>query len=264
MNIIVVDDEPLALRDLVRALEEILPNCAPRALSSPRATMDYANSSPVDIAFLDIEMPGMNGLQLAKELKDLRPDVHIIFVTSYDQYAVDAFALHATGYLLKPVRMDDLRRELSFVYDHLPRTDTHKPFVRTFGGFEVFVDGTPLAFKRSKAKELLALLVDRRGCGVSLREACATLWEDEPFSPARKSYYHTIVASLRQTLATAGIDAILLKSWNSLSVDTRLFECDSYRFLDGDPIAINTYHGTYLPSYPWAEFSIVSTWKKPE
>lgn len=256
MNIIAVDDEPLALEDLVNALKEALPSCNPCAVTTPRAALEHIHNWPVDVAFLDIEMPGQNGLSLAKDIKDLWPKAHIIFVTSYEQYALDAFALHATGYLLKPVIAENLRRELTFIYAHTNQIDTPRTVIRTFGGFEIVVDGVPLVFKRAKAKELLALLVDKQGCGVSMREACASLWEDEPFSATQKSYYQTIVASLRSTLESAGIGSLLVKSWNSLAVNPTTFDCDSYRFRDGDPLAVNSYCGDYLPSYSWAEFSI--------
>lgn len=255
MNIIVVDDEPLALKDLVRALRSVRSGCEPHEFSTPRAALAYAREHRADVAFLDIEMPGMSGLALAKKLKDVQPDLHIVFVTSYEQYAVDAFALHATGYLLKPVQESELERELTFVYGHRPRSGRALMRVQTFGGFEALVGGEPLAFRRSKAKELLALLVDRRGAALTSREACAVLWEDEPCTASQHSYYQSLVADLRATLAEAGAGDVLVKSWNSLAIDPGTLDCDSYRFLDGDPEAVNSYRGAYLPSYSWAEFS---------
>lgn len=255
MNIIAVDDEPLALNDLIRSLKGLYPSCEPLSFATPRAALEHASSHPVDIAFLDIEMPGMSGLELAKRLKDLHPDAHIVFVTSYEQYAIDAFALHATGYLLKPVQAAELEREMTFIYERSPQEPSKRISIRTFGGFEALVDGEPLAFKRSKTKELLALLVDRRGSGVTMREACATLWEDAPHSTSQRSYYQSLVADLRSALAAAHVEDVLVKTWNNLAIDPHAIECDSYRFLDGDPIAVNSYRGNYLPAYSWAEFS---------
>lgn len=255
MNIIVVDDEPLALKDLVRALRSVRPGCEPHGFSTPRAALAHAQEHVADAAFLDIEMPGMSGLTLAKKLKDAQPDLHIVFVTSYEQYALDAFAVHATGYLLKPVQESELERELTFVYGHRPAPTRALIRVRTFGGFEAFASGEPLAFKRSKTKELLALLVDRRGAALTSREACAVLWEDEPCTASQRSYYQSLVADLRATLEGAGAGGALAKSWNSLAIDPDALDCDSYRFLDGDPEAVNSYRGAYLPSYSWAEFS---------
>ena len=252
MNIIAVDDEPLALKDLLRTLQSVRPNCTPTSFATPREALAYAEENSVDVAFIDIEMPGMSGLDLAKRLKELHPAVHIVFVTSYEKYAIDAFALHATGYLLKPVQAADLEREMTFMYG----CDAHEAHVRirTFGGFEAFVNGTPLTFKRSKTTELLALLVDRRGAGVTAREACAVLWEDRPHNASQRSYYQSLVADLRSTLA-AQADHVLVKTWNNLSIDPNAVDCDCYRFLDGDPIAVNAYCGSYLPAYSWAEFS---------
>ena len=149
----------------------------------------------------------------------------------------------------------ELERELTFVYGHRPAPARALVRIQTFGGFAAFVDEKPLAFRRSKTKELLALLVDRRGAPVTAREACAVLWEDEPCTASQRSYYQSLVADLRATLEGAGAGGALAKSWNSLAIDPDALDCDSYRFLEGDPEAVNSYRGAYLPSYSWAEFS---------
>ena len=172
MTYIAVDDEPFALEDIADALREAVPEVALHSFTSPGRALEYAESAPVDVAFLDIELGSMSGLVLAKKLKDLCPEIHIIFVTSHEQYAVKAFQLHATGYLMKPATAEDIRRELTFLYGE---SETRRRIcVQTFGGFEVYVDGTALSFGRAKAKELLAYLVDRRGAGVTTREASRT------------------------------------------------------------------------------------------
>lgn len=254
MTYIAVDDEPFALEDIADALREAVPEVALHSFTAPGRALEYAESAPVDVAFLDIELGSMSGLVLAKKLKDLCPEIHIIFVTSHEQYAVKAFQLHATGYLMKPATAEDIRRELTFLYGE---SETRRRIcVQTFGGFEVYVDGTTLSFGRAKAKELLAYLVDRRGAGVTTREACAVLWEDAPYDTARKNYFQTVVADLRASLREARAEDILRRSRNSLAVAPELLECDSYRFLDGDPAAINSYRRDYLPAYSWAEFSV--------
>ena len=254
MTYIAVDDEPFALEDIADALREAVPEVALHSFTSPGRALEYAESAPVDVAFLDIELGSMSGLVLAKKLKDLCPEIHIIFVTSHEQYAVKAFQLHATGYLMKPATAEDIRRELTFLYGE---SETRRRIcVQTVGGFEVDVDGTALSFGRAKAKELLAYLVDRRGAGVTTREACAVLWEDAPYDTARKNYFQTVVADLRASLREARAEDILRRSRNSLAVAPELLECDSYRFLDSDPAAINSYRRDYLPAYSWAEFSV--------
>ena len=255
MRFLAIDDEPLALEDLEEALRENSPDCNLSLFTAPSKALSYAREHSMDVAFIDIELGSMNGLALAKELKDIQPEIHIVFVTSHDRYAVDAFKLRATGYLLKPVTVDDIRRELTFLYGKSTESPK-KVRVQTFGGFDVFVNGKPLQFRRSKAKELFAYLIDRCGVSVTNNEACAILWEDSESTESRKSYFRTIVTSLRKTLREANADKILIKRFNSLAINPAQIDCDSYRFLNGDPIVINSYRHDYLSCYSWAEFSV--------
>lgn len=256
MLFLAIDDEPYALKDLEKALSAAAPGCKTAGYLSSSEGLEYAASHKIDTAFLDIELGSSNGLTLAKNLKDIQPNINIIFVTSHEKYALDAFAMHATGYLLKPVRIEDICRELTFLYHDLPKLAAKRVCIQTFGGFEVSVEGNTLAFKRAKSKELFALLVDRRGASVTTREACAVLWEDGWYDRERKNYFHTVLADLKASLKEAGIDHVLVKKHNSIAVDTSQLDCDSYKFLEGDPIAVNSYRRDYMPNYSWAEFSV--------
>ncbi|MEG2670203.1 MAG: response regulator [Oscillospiraceae bacterium] len=256
MNFLVVDDEPLVLQDLEDTLKKIRPKSIIHGFTSAREAISFAETKNelFDVAFLDIELGYTNGIVLAKQLKKLQPYIHIIFVTSYEKYAVDAFAIHATGYLLKPVEPEALERELTFLYKET--SQTKNIFIQTFGGFDVFVDGKLIHFKRAKSKELLAYLVNRKGCSVTTKEACAILFEDAPYDKSQKNYFQTIVAELKATLAQAGVQDILQKSRNNFAVNPKSFDCDYYRFMEGDVTAINQYCGDYMISYSWAEGSM--------
>lgn len=251
MRFLAVDDEPLMLDGLVAALRSARPEAEILPFRWPEDALAELKKHPADVAFLDIQMGGMTGLQLAVELKKVKPDIHIIFVTGYSQYAVDAFSIHATGYLLKPVEKEDVERELTFIYGEA-KNSSHIQ-VKTFGGFEIFVDGQPVRFDRTKAKELLAYLVDRRGVSVTSGEAYAALFEDAGDTPSGKSYFRTILHELTRALKKAGIEEILRKEWNSYAVVPEKFDCDFYRFLEGNPAAVNQYQDDYLPAYSWAE-----------
>ena len=253
MNFLVVDDEPLILQDLEDTLKRIRPSCTVHSFTSARQALSEAEREIYDAAFLDIELGYTNGILLAKQLKELQPNLPVVFVTSYEKYAVDAFSIHAAGYLLKPVEEEQLERELTFLK---LKNIAKRCVITTFGGFDISVDGKPLSFKRAKAKELLAYLVDRKGCRVTTKEACAVLWEDLPYNSARKNYFQTLMVELKNTLKEAGAENILHKSRNSYAVNPQNFDCDYYRFLQGDITAINQYHGDYLICYSWAEFTI--------
>lgn len=100
--------------------------------------------------------------------------------------------------------MEALERELTFLYENAPSSLLK---VQTFGGFEVFVDGKPLKFRRSKVKELLAYLVDKRGATATTAEAYAVLFEDAADTISRKSMFRNIVRNLRMSLEAAGAEA---------------------------------------------------------
>lgn len=251
MRFLAVDDEQLLLNKLVNTLKVARPEAEILSFSWPDDALSAAEQSSIDVAFLDIQMGGMSGLELAGRLKKIKPDIHIIFVTGYSEYAVNAFSLHATGYLLKPVDEAAVLRELTFIYGEEKQKSRIR--IQTFGGFDVFVDDIPVKFERQKAKELLAFLVDRRGASATTGEAYAVLFEDEPYSVSKRAYFRNIVKSLKDTLKNVGAEEIIAKDYNSLAVVPEAFDCDYYRFLKSDPIAINFYQNDYLPSYSWAE-----------
>lgn len=252
MRFFAVDDEMYMLDEITEILRRVRPNGEVFTFQSPVQALKAANHQQVDVAFLDIQMGSMTGLELAVQLKKLQPDIHIIFVTGYREYAVQAFKMHATGYLLKPIIEEDLIRELTFIYGEKENKHIR---VQTFGGFELFVDETPVKFERTKAKELLAYLIDRKGAVVSTAQAYAALFEDAEDTSSGKTYFRNIVHSLKNTLKSVGAEDILLRDFNRLAVATQTIDCDYYRFLDGDPIALNHFHDDYMPQYSWAEIN---------
>lgn len=128
-------------------------------------------------------------------------------------------------------------------------------YMQTFGNFEMFIDGEPVRFSRSKAKELIAFLVDRKGAGVSSAEIAAVLWEDKVYTRSLKNQVQTIVGSMMEALKSYGVDDIIIKRWNSLSIDTTKITCDYYKFLERDAAYINRFAGEYMSNYSWSEFT---------
>lgn len=257
MKFLIVEDMKIIREEECVLLKNIMPECEICACAGVAEALAIAGQEMFHIAFLDIELGDVNldGIMLAKKLKDIQPHLHIVFVTAYKKYAVDAFSIHATGYLLKPVQKADLERELTFLYGEDNITQK-RISVQTFGNFEVWVDGEKLSFGRQKAKELFAYLVGRRGAGVTTREACAILFEDGNYNLSRKSNFQNIVADMRGTLKRAGVNDVICKSYNNLAVDVDKIDCDYYRFLDGDIKAINHYSGEFMANYSWAEFIV--------
>ncbi len=255
MNMMAVDDERLALMALEEALKKAEPHCALAAFASAEAALLHAARTKVDVAFIDIEMGGMNGLELAKRLKELNGNANIIFVTGHPQYAPDAFLLRASGYLRKPVTPADITTELHNLR-HIPQNDDSRIRIQCFGNFEIFAQGRPVHFHRSKAKEVLAYLTHKRGAAVSKKELAAILWEDAAYTRSTQSHLQTLIAEMMRALKEAGAAHIITKRWNELSLDVNAVECDYYGFIKGDATAVNSYQGEYMASYSWAEFML--------
>ncbi len=258
MKVIAVDDEQIALDNLEIVLKEFPEVTQITTFRTPDRALEWLERNQADAAFLDINMQKMDGLTLAKRLKELCPCCAVIFVTGYSEYAVKAFEIHADGYLMKPVRAERIRKELDYIRNLPADSGSQKTHIRIqcFGNFEVFSDGTPVKFERSRTKELLAYLVDRRGASANTGELCAVLWENMPDTLSRRSQLRTLISDLTHTLERAGGGNILIKRRNSFAIDIDRVDCDYYAFLRQDARAVNLYSGEYMSQYSWAEMTL--------
>jgi len=247
----------MPLEYMKRTIEGVLTNASVACFMKPSEALDYARSlqDGVDLAFLDIEMGGMNGLQLAKCLKDINGKINIIFTTGHSQYAAEAYAIHACGYLLKPISAESVLEAMDYLYHPIALKHDKRIYIQTFGNFEVYADNKPLRFFRSKTKELLAYLVMRNGANCSNNEIVAVLWENKLDSPALQSQFRHLVMDLRKSLKTVDADDILIKHRGLLAVDPEKFSCDLYEFFSADTVAVNKYMGEFMAQYSWAEFN---------
>ncbi len=128
--------------------------------------------------------------------------------------------------------------------------------IRTFGYFDIFVDGRPIAFRSQKSKELFALLVDRRGGFVSSEEAISFLWEDEPISPVTLSRYRKVALRLKNILEEYGIADAVETVDGKRRIVTERVECDLYNYLSGKEEYSQLFKGSYLTNYSWGETTL--------
>ncbi|MBQ7219539.1 MAG: hypothetical protein IJS28_01010 [Synergistaceae bacterium] len=224
MKILAADSKLSDLSELLIITARLLPDAEIMSSLTAEDTIRLASAESFSAVLLD------DGLGITEKLRTLSPETRIILTH-------------------KPISREEISRELR---EWLPR---RKLYVQTFGGFSLFVDGKPLIFRRAKTKELLAVLVDRRGGSVSVREACALLFEDKAYDISQGGYFRVLVSDLMKTLKDERLEGIIRKSRNNISVDIKAFECDAYNFLKGDPEAIRNYNGDYMICYGWAEYS---------
>ena len=255
MRILCLDDEPLALKLLASTVETVKPDAEVLPFKKQTELLEEAEKNGCDVAFLDIHMRGMNGVEVAKRLKEINPKLNIIFVTGFSDYKADAMDMRASGYIMKPVSEEEVERELSDLrFPIIPKDDALLR-VQCFGNFDVFTpDGKPVHFDRSRAKEIFAYLVHRHGSSCSSREIAAALFEDEPYDKKQQSYLQTLIAVMMKNLKAVGAESVIHKDYNSMAVNTKLLDCDYYRFAELDAGAVNAYSNEYMSQYYWAEF----------
>lgn len=249
MKVVIVDDERLAVLRLQQILE-----CRDDVEIVGAFTMysellkEFPRLRP-DVAFLDIDMPGMNGLELASSLIEMDERLEVVFITAYDQYALEAFRVNAVDYLLKPVDEGTLGSTISRISRRRGRALVRKnnyeagPRVQCFGPFNVHRSGFigPIDFPTAKAEELLAFFLTHRDTNISKWLICESLWPEHDPHKAEQNL-HTTVFRMKKTLLEHGI-SIQLSSKKGFYRFQLLEACDLYEFeelkLEGNTQLVN-------------------------
>lgn len=257
MKTILVDDEIWSMKDFERECRENSRFEVVGMFYDPNQALEYARNNQVDFALLDIEMPEIDGLTLAGKLRELHPDIILVFVTAYEKRLVESLKIHPDSVVLKPYTLKDVEVVLNCAY-FLSARQKKAVFVRTFGRFEVFVNGKPVVFSSSRSKELLAILVNKRGGVLRSEEAVALMYEDRPYDNTTMTACRKAAQRLRATLKEYGIEGMLIENNKGRMINTAMFDCDYYMFLDGDKTARNSFSGEYMSQYSWAENTLAS------
>lgn len=267
MLIFAVEDEPKMLRALHHAIAEAEPEAVIR---------DFAKASEViraigegarpEVIFSDVEMPGMDGLELALRVKEGSPESRIIFVTAFPKYAAQAYRLHINGYIVKPVETERVREELQLLRQPpvSQKFREDKLEVRCFGYFEVFWQGKPLIFQRTQTKELLAYLIDRKGAACTSDEIITAFWENGRDEKSAKGHIRVLINDLKTTLKSIRLEDLLIRERRQIGIRRDLVDCDYYRMLDGDITAVNAFRGEYMKQYSWAELTVANLHFTPD
>lgn len=251
MKTILVDDELWALNALEAELEKELDIEVVGAFSDSEEAKEYIEKNQVDFALMDVQMPGINGLELGRTLRKSNPDAIIIYVSSYPEYFTDAYRnVRADYYMLKPYKHEDVEDALERAR-LLAKRQKKKIQIRTFGRFDVFINEQPVHFKNAKAKELFALCVDRRGGIVKMEEAIDKLWADSPLNENVKARYRKAVAYLHALMMECRVPGIFVSGYGNCHIVKEAVSCDYYEFLDSDEKP--HFFGEYMHEYSWAE-----------
>ncbi len=256
MNILAVDDEYYAIENLTDCIKEAMPEANVKGFRKFSEVMEHIKKEQVDICFLDVELRGGHtGFEIAKALKEIKPDINIIFTTAYSDYAVEAMNIHASGYILKPVTPEKVKAELDVLRFGMPEEKEKKLEVKTFGNFELFMGGVPVSFKYSKTREFFAYLVDRQGALCRNEEIAAVLWPDEDVD--HTSYMKQLRSDMLSTFSEIGCSDIIERNRGMIGVLRDRIDCDYYEYLNGrsNGTGNTMYRGEYMSQYSWAEYT---------
>jgi len=266
LRIILVDDEPIILEDLKLLIENNKNIEIAGMYTDPLEALRELPVTKADCAFLDIEMPGLSGIELAEKLSLVNPDIEVIFITAYNHYAAQAFELDAIDYLLKPIKPERIDKAI----DKLLRSVKIKPEssdtfcqIRCFGSFEVVVGERSIKWSRSKSKEFLAYLLQYEGRWVAKYKLCDDQWSE--YGPEQAlAYLQTAIYALKKNLKEIGCTQIVIEySDNRYMIkvkdadwDVREFEKEYEIFIRSGSLAaakraVQYYRGEYLEGEDW-------------
>lgn len=276
-RIMLLDDERLALLHLEKLLKDLDDNYKISGYTQTDKALEYARTWQPDVIFLDIHMPEMSGLAVSEIVKELLPDVEVVFVTAYDQYAIEAFEQNALDYVLKPVEQKRLAKTMRRLADRRSRmTEKEIPVFETiihcFSSLRFERGGAPLPlrWRTAKAQELFAYLLHHRDQFVSKDTLIEVLWPDFDWKKAATHLY-TTVYQVRQSLKQEQISITIsnvskgegyLLSAQSVLIDSEEWERDIrelgavnlYNYKECQRLC-DLYLGDYLADYDymWAE-----------
>lgn len=248
MKIIVIDDEIAALNTFLYGIVDRADVECNMFYSEPLASLDFVKENKVDVAFLDINMPTVNGVELAQKLIETDSRIKIIFISGYihDEDEIKRkVGDNLLGFCYKPYNTDVLHR---LIRTALLNVDNGMNVeIKTFGNFDIFIDNQPIKFTCTKSKELLALLVDSCGGYISMDYSISRLWPDK-FIGNSKRLYRDALYKLRKELSNNDLD-IIETSRAQIRLKTDNIKCD---YWDYRKCKTPYYNGIYMAGYNWS------------
>lgn len=250
MRAIVVDDEPMMLKSFLRLSSGIEDLQVVSTFEMPEDAIEFVKHNSVEIAFLDIEMPTMSGIQLAKELRAIRPDILLVIISAYGDYIKDSNQVGADYYILKPYKHETLEMMMERMR-LLVKRQQKELFIKTFGEFEILKNGKPTGVT-GKAKEILAYCVIMRGKEVSNEDIYLALWEGREYNNVNMKVYYNAIKRLKDALAEDAIPDLLISTKRGQLINIDMFDCDLYQWIKKGNKDISKIPGGFMTKYEWA------------
>lgn len=249
---IIVDGDRQAAKRLEKKCGQMVELHLAGNFEDPKEALDYALHHQVEFALLEADFEQISGIELAMKLREINPDIIIIFVSGNSAGVLEALRIKADYYVLKPYTEEDI--EDALYRAKLLSERLHKRmFIRTFGRFDVFIDGKLVMFPNAKSKELLALCVEHMGGEVRMEEAVDKLWPDRNYDDKVKALYRKAVIGIRSVLEEYGMPEAFCSRRGTCCLVTEEVSCDFYIYLHDSGNKKFVYMNEYMFEYSWAE-----------
>ena len=253
MTIFAVYEDSDSLKKLTGFLSKSKPDEEILSFDSSLKALASARKKEVDTAFISAEMSELNGIDLGRYLKDLYPMINLVFISETPDMGYEAMAMHASGYIIAPATKKNIEKELDDLRYPALQKNHKRLFAQTFGNFELFVDGEPIAFKYSRTKEIVAILINNGGAQTTNGEIIADLWEDDGDPEKKSSYLSNLRQDLQNTFNRLKLNGIIIKQRGSMAIAKDKIECDLYEWLEKKKDSKYQYLGDYMNQYSWPE-----------
>lgn len=261
LDTIFVEDNSLSL-DMLTELCGNNPNIHLRGcFSRPAEAIAFAEANRVDLAVLDVAMPDMDGIHLGQYLRRINPRLMLLYITGRDDCCIQAIKNNADFVMLKPFDKNTIDESLARASCLASTRWDGQIVVRTYGRFDVFVNGNAVHLSNAKAKELLALCIDHLGGEVTMEEAVDKLWPDKPYDDRVKRLYRKAVSNLKATLRQYTDREVFVNSRGSCHVKPECIQCDYFECVNRINSGNRTketddFFNNYMIDYPWTEETV--------
>lgn len=256
MRAIVVEDEQLMIDAFMRLSKNIDDLSVEKTFMTAEDAIEYSETNSYEIAFLDIELPGMNGIECAKKLQEKIPGLLIIFVSAYDHYLRESNQIGGDGYLVKPYNEEILQKMMEKIR-LLVKRQKKNIYVKMFGRFTILKDGEPIPL-RGKAKEILALILVKRGKEISNEEIYSTIWESREYSNINMKVYYNAIKRLKDSLQKYDLQNMIYSTARGQMANIDIFDCDYYSWIDRKNDRQEQFEGEFLSEYSWGEYILAN------
>ena len=251
MRAILVDDEPLMLKSFMRFSAGISEIHVIAQFSGAEEAITFAEENSFELALLDIQMPKMSGIELAIKLRELYPELLVVFISAYDEYVRDSNAIGGDDYIVKPYKKETIERMAKKMF-LLSKRQHKNIYLQMFGRFNVLKNGVPLPIS-GKTKEILALIACKRGREISNEEIYTIIWEGRQYSNEHMKTYYNALSRLKRILADSGDGNLLISTPHGQMLNMDLCDCDYFDWLNRNIDSQNRFEGEFLSEYSWGE-----------